>query len=117
MVIRMKVLVLSSCLTLAALSACTQHSAPEVAQYQNEQLRIAAHVEPGMFDSELRLFINNKVVIKQRSQAFGGSSQNFEGNWRGRPVLARATRVQNLLSAYTQIDVFISGTLVETLTV
>ena|SRR6056297_3533697 len=99
------------------LAACAQTSAPEVAQFNNERLQISATVTPGMFDGELKLFINEELVINQRSQAFGGSSQTFEGAWQGRQVTARATRVQNFMSAYTQIDVFIQGQLVETLTV
>jgi len=113
----MKSLLFCGILGLAVAAGCTQHSAPEIAHYNNERLQIAAQVEPGMFDGELQLFFNGERVIQQRSQAFGGSSQNFEGRWRGKQVLARATRVQNFMSAYTQIDVFINGTLVETLTV
>jgi hypothetical protein len=98
-------------------AGCAQTSAPEVAQFNNERLQISAKVTPGLFDGELKLFINEELVINQRSQAFGGSSQSFEGTWQGRQVTARATRVQNFMSAYTQIDVFIEGQIVETLTV
>ena len=96
---------------------CVQTSAPEVTSYRGERLEIAASAKPGLFDAELVVSINGEQVINQRSQAFGGSSQTFSGVWRGRPVTARATRVQNFVSAYTQVDVFISGELVETLTV
>ncbi|WP_299165425.1 hypothetical protein [uncultured Tateyamaria sp.] len=113
----MKSLLFCSALGLLMAAGCTQYSAPETAQYGNERLQIAAQIEPGMFDGELQLFFNGERVIQQRSQAFGGSAQNFEGRWEGKQVVARATRVQNFMSAYTQIDVFINGTLVETLTV
>lgn len=113
----MKTQVLAFAVALTTLSACVTTSAPEITTYQGQRLQISAVVTPGMFDGELQLFINEQMVIKQRSQAFGGTSQSFEGSWNGRRVTARATRVQNMLSAFTQIDVFIEGQLVETLTV
>lgn len=111
----MRVFLLAAVLSFAA--SCTTTSAPEVAYYDNEQINIQAEVQPGAFDGLLKLYINEQVVIEQRSKAFGGTSQTFRGVWRGKPVTARATMVQNMLSNYTQIDVFIDGTLVETLTV
>ena len=110
---------LSFCIFLgaASLSGCVQTSAPEVTQYGNERLQIAAKVTPGLFDGELQLFINGQLVIKERSQAFGGSSQTFNGTWKGKQVVARATKVENFLSSYVMIDVFIGGQMVETLTV
>ena len=108
------VLTLVACLLGAG---CTQYSAPELSRYSGEPLQISAEATPGVLDAEYRVFINGDMVIKKRSKTFGGTSQNFTGRWRGKRVLARATRVQNFLSAYTQIDVFIDGQLVETLTV
>lgn len=110
-------LVASVFLTVLVLTGCVTTSAPEVTQFQGRTLQISAQVTPGLFDGRLILIINNEVAIDQRSQAFGGSSQSFEGVWDGRQVTARATRVQNMFSSYVQIDVFIGGQLVETLTV
>jgi hypothetical protein len=113
----MKHLIVLVFFAVPSLSGCVQSSAPEVTQFGNERLQISANVTPGLVDGELELFINGERVIKQRSQAFGGSSQNFQGIWKGKQVVARATRVENFLSSYTMIDVFISGQMVETLTV
>ena len=113
----MKRLLVCALLAVPCLSACVQSSAPEVTQFGNERLQISANLTPGLVDGELELFINGERVIKQRSQAFGGSSQSFQGNWKGKQVVARATRVENFLSSYTMIDVFIAGQMVETLTV
>jgi hypothetical protein len=99
------------------LVGCVQTSAPEFANFAGERIEISASATPGMFDALFTLSINSETVIQQRSQAFGGSSQTFEGVWRGRPITARATRVQNFVSSYTQVDVFIAGELVETLTI
>ena len=109
--------VTAAALSISLMAGCATTSAPEVATYNGQQLQISATATPGMFDGQLELFINKEKVIDQRSKAFGGSSQTFEGTWNGLPVTARATRVQNMLSAYTQVDVFINGQLVETLTV
>jgi len=102
---------------MTAMAACAQTSAPEVTQFEGRTLTISATATPGLMDAEFQIFIDGETVINQRSQAFGGSSQNFEGSWNGRRVTARATRVQNFVSSYTQIDVFIGGQLVETLVV
>lgn len=104
-------------LSALILAACTQSSAVEVARYGNEAINVRAEVVAGALDGVLKVYINEELVVNQRSQVFGGSSQTFNGTWRGRPVVARATLVQNLLSTYTQIDVFINGQLVETLVV
>jgi len=113
---QMKKLLLAACLAALA-SGCTQHSAPEFATYQGERIQIEVTATPGMVDSKYVLTFNGEPVIEQRSQAFGGSSQVFKGSWRGKDVTARATRVQNLMSSYVQIDVFVGGQLIETLTV
>jgi len=113
----MRPIIISLLLCVGLLSACATTSAPEVAQFQGQNLKISAKATPGLFNGELQLFINDELVITQRSQAFGGSSQSFEGSWQGRNVTARATRVQNFISSYTQVDVFIQGRLVETLVV
>jgi len=102
---------------MVILAGCAHTSAPEIAHFNGQKLQISAEVNPGLFDGELTLFIDGDIVIKERSQAFGGSSQSFEGTWKGHQVTARATTVYNLLSHYTQIDVFIAGQLVETLTI
>lgn len=104
-------------LSFLGLSACTTTSAPEVGYYDGKPITIRAEVEPGLVDSNLNLYIQDELVVNQRSKAFGGSSQSFKGSWRGKPVIARATKIENFLSSYTQIDVFIAGQLVETLTV
>ena len=107
-------------LTLAALitlGACAQQSAPEFATYQQGRIEIQAEVTPGLIDAEVRLIINGTEVINERSQAFGGSSQNFNGTWGDKQVTVRATRVQKMMSTYLLLDVFIDGTLVETLSV
>ncbi len=113
----MKILVVAASIALGTLTACTQHSAPEVAYYENQKLQLAAKITPGVFDGELTLAINGEQVIKQRSQAFGGTSQTFEGTWKGKQVVARTTAVTNLMSNYHLIDIFINGTHVDTLTV
>jgi len=112
-----KLLVAAALATTAVTTACTQHSAPEVARFENQQIQIAAQVTPGMIDAEFRLYIDGDLVIKQRSQPFGGSSQTFDGTWKSNRVMSRVTRVHNFMSQYHQIDVFIDGQLVETLTV
>jgi hypothetical protein len=99
------------------LGACAQQSAPEFATYQQGRIQIQAEVTPGLIDSEVRLMINGTEVINERSQAFGGSSQNFNGTWDNKQVTVRATRVQTMFSTYLLLDVFVDGTLVETLTV
>ncbi len=103
--------------TTLALASCTQHSAPEVGYYNGQQLQIRAEVEPGVFTGTLKLFIDEELIVDQESKVFGGSSQSFTGKWKGRNVIARATYVENLFSAYYLIDVFVNGQLVETLTV
>jgi len=102
---------------LGMLAACTQSSTVETAHYQNEKLSIRAEVEPGAFDGLLKVYIGEELVINQRSKAFGGSQQTFYGIWRGKRVRARATSIQKLMSSYVQVDVFIDGTLVETLSI
>lgn len=102
---------------LLALGACAQQSAPEFATYQQGRIEIQAEVTPGLIDSEVRLTINGTEVINARSEVFGGSSQSFNGAWGDKHVTVRATRVQKLMSNYLLLDVFIDGTLVETLTV
>ena len=108
---------LAATLLAVLVAACTQQSAPEFAIYNGESIQIEVTSTPGLIDAEYVLKINGEPVIKQRSQAFGGSLQVFDGSWRGKKVSARTTRVQNMFSTYTQVDVFIDGQLVETLTV
>ena len=102
---------------LVAIAGCTQTSAPEFATYNGERIEVAATATPGLFNAGFIVTINGQTVIDDRTEAFGGSSQTFTGTWNGKNVTARATRVQNFVSAYTQIDVFIDGQHVETLTV
>jgi len=99
------------------MSACAQQSIPEYSTYKNQKIQLDAVATPGLFDAEFTININGQEVIKSRSKAFGGSSQSFEGVWEGKTVVARATRVQKFASTYIMIDVFIDGTLVETLVV
>jgi len=113
----MKHLIATAFFSVTFLAACAQESPVEFAQYNGERLQIEAVAKPGLIDEEVKLLINGETVIKQRSQAFGGSSQTFEGVWRGKRVTARATRVQNFMSAYTMVDVFIAGEHVETLVI
>jgi len=113
----MKYTIIIALAAVSFLAACAQESPVEFAQFNGERLQIEAIAKPGLIDAEVRLLINGETVIKQRSQAFGGSSQTFEGTWRGQRVTARATRVQNLVSAYTMVDVFIAGEHVETLVI
>ncbi len=101
-----------------AISACTQTSTPEIATFEGQRLTIQAEAKPlPLGAAEVMVKIDGETVINQKSQVFGGSSQTFNGSWNGRPVSARATRIQNFVSSYTQIDVFIGGQLVETLTI
>ena len=102
---------------LLIFGACAQQSAPEFATYQQGRIEIQAEVTPGLIDAEVRLIINGTEVINERSQAFGGSSQNFNGTWGDKHVTVRATRVHKMFSTYLLLDVFIDGTLVETLSV
>lgn len=104
-------------LAATLLVACAQQSPVEFTQYQGERLQIEAVATPGFANAEVKLLINGETVIKQRSQTFGGTSQTFEGSWRGKRVTARATRVSNFVSAYTMVDVFIAGEHVETLVI
>ncbi|SFI84336.1 hypothetical protein SAMN04487991_1038 [Celeribacter neptunius] len=85
--------------------------------YNGRPLQLVAKMTPGMFDEEVKLYIDNELVINERSQPFGGSSQTFEGTWKGRKVVARATAVQKFMTSYIMVDVFIDGTLVDTLTI
>lgn len=110
-------LTIAALVAVTLLSACAQESPVEFAHYQGERLQIEAVARPGIVDAEVKLLINGETVIKQRSQPFGGSSQTFEGVWRGKLVTARATRVKNFVSAYTMVDVFIAGVHVETLVI
>jgi hypothetical protein len=100
-----------------AISACAQSSAPEFATFESERIEIQAEMTPGLLDAEVKLLINNELIINERSQTFGGSSQVFHGTWNGKQVTARATAVQKFMSSYILVDVFIDGVLVETLTV
>lgn len=103
--------------TCALLTACAQQSIPEFSVYEGRQIQIEATATPGLIDSHVQIRINGETIIDDRTEAFGGSSQSFEGTWNGKPVLARATRVTKFASNYTMIDIFIGGTLVETLVV
>ncbi len=113
----MKKLTFMLSLMVAALSGCTQHSAPEIAYFKGQKYEVRAEVEPGAIDGLLKVYIDQELVINQRSKAFGGTSQTFVGSWKGMPVTARATAVQKLMSQYTLIDIFVDGQLIETLTV
>ncbi|GGE54861.1 hypothetical protein [Actibacterium pelagium] len=103
--------------SFALVAACTQESAPEYANYGGERLQIIAKANPGLIDSQFIVEINGVVAVNQRSKPFGGSSQTFEGSYRGERVTARATYVEKLFSSYTMIDVFINGTLIDTLVI
>ena len=113
----MKKLMLVVTVAFAGLAGCTQYSIPETAYFQGQSYQVRAEVEPGAFDGTLKLYIDEELVIDQRSKAFGGSSQTFTGSWKGKSVTARATAVQQLMSAYTRVDVFVDGQLIETLTI
>ncbi len=104
-------------LITASISGCATTSAPEVGIYNGQQVSVSAKMIPGLIDSEVFLYIDNTLVIKDRTAPLGGSSQSLKGQWNGKPVVARLTQIENLLSSYTQIDVFVAGQLVETLTV
>jgi predicted oxidoreductase len=104
-------------LVLTFLSGCVTTSAPELALIDNRQVEVSASVTPGLVDGELTITFDNTVVIKQRSQVFGGSSQSFTGSYKGHKVTARATLIRNMFSSYTQIDVFYKGRLIETLVI
>ncbi len=113
----MKKLIFMFSLMVAALAGCTQHSVPETAYFKGQKHEVRAEVEPGAFDGLFKVYIDEELVINQRSKAFGGSSQTFVGSWKGMPVTARATAVQKMMSQYTIIDIFVDGQLIETLTV
>lgn len=44
----------------------------------------------------------------------GGSSQTFNGSYRGKPVMARVTKVVTFLSERYIVDVFYNRQLIET---
>lgn len=114
----MKKLLISMMLGAVLLvTGCAQQSVPEMSQYNGQRIELLAKATPGLIDAEFILYINGKQVIKQRTKPFGGSSQSFKGSWNGRSVLARATAVRKFTSAYTMVDVFIDGVLVDTLVV
>ena len=102
---------------LSIAAACTQTAAPEFSTYNGERIRIDAEVDVGLVTGNVILRINDELVIEQKSEVFGGSSQTFKGTWQGKDVRARVTVVQNLFSTYRMIDVFIDGFMVDTLTV
>ncbi len=112
-----KLLLITILGAILVISGCTQQSVPEMSQYKGQKIELMATATPGLIDAEFVLFINGKQVIKQRTQPFGGSSQTFEGTWNGHRVKARATAVRKFASAYTMVDVFIDGVLVDTLVV
>ncbi|MSU89734.1 hypothetical protein GE300_08895 [Rhodobacteraceae bacterium 2CG4] len=99
------------------LAACTQQSQEEYATVAGSRLAISAEMTPGVIDAKFVLRINGAPVINDRTEPFGGTSQNFSGSYDGRPVSARVTAVSKMFSAYTMVDVFIDGQLVETLTI
>lgn len=111
----MKHLLVAAMLSITALGACTTASAPEMATYQNQKITLRAETDSANYT--FRLFIDNDKVIDQSVQVFGGSSQTFNGVWRGKTVTARATRVSQFASSYVLVDVFINGEHVDTLTV
>lgn len=99
------------------LTACAQTSAPEFATYEGERIEIAATATPNLFNSDIIITINGNTVIDDKTETFGGSSQTFTGNWQGKQVTARLTQVTNMFSNYVQVDGFIDGDHVETLTI
>lgn len=109
--------VLAVTLGLAVSAACTQQSVPEVSQFGGERLIIQADATPALFDAKFELRINDQLVISDRTQPFGGTSQSFNGSYKGHQVMARATAVTKFASAYTMVDVFIDGVHVDTLVV
>lgn len=102
---------------VAGLAACVQQSVPETSVYRGEKLVMQANATPGVLDAKFELMINGETVISDRTQPFGGTSQSFEGSFRGQQVIARATAVQKFASAYTLVDVFINGEHIDTLVV
>jgi hypothetical protein len=113
----MKKVLTAAFLSVAALTACEQASVPEMTRYEGQALQLSAKMTPGLIDAEFKLYVDNELVINDRTQPFGGSSQTFEGTWKGKQVVARATSVQKFMTSYIMVDVFIDGTLVDTLTV
>ena len=111
----MKHLLVAALLSIIAVGACTTTSAPEMATYQNQKITLRAETDSANY--AFRLFIDNEKVIDRSVEVFGGSSQTFNGVWRGRTVTARATSVTQWASSYVLVDVFINGEHVDTLTV
>ena len=97
-------------------SGCVQSTAPEFTNYEGESIQVVASMTPGVLRSKLQVTFNGETVIDDTTQALGGPSQNFTGTWRGKTVTARTMMVQRMFSEYMQIDVFLDGRLIESLT-
>ncbi|MEL6377695.1 MAG: hypothetical protein AAFQ04_10950 [Pseudomonadota bacterium] len=102
-------------LLLTLVVACTQSSPTSFATIDGQRVNVNAEISPGAFGKSFRLFINGDQVIDQRFKTFGGSSQNFNGSYRGNTVSARVTEVKKFFSNYQLVDVFYKGELVESL--
>ena len=94
--------------------ACTSTSPVEMAVVNGERISISAEGELGFIQDIFRLKFNNELVIEQKTQPFGGSSQTFNGTFRGKPVMARVTKVVTLFSERYIVDIFYNGQLIET---
>lgn len=70
------------------------HTPPvEMAVVDGQRISIIAEGEPGLVSGTFRLKFNDQVVIDQKTNPFGDSSQTFNGAYRGKPVMARVTKV------------------------
>ena len=81
----------------------------------NERLEFQAEVLNRPLDVEFRLFINGNPVVQAISEPTTRSRIAFEGLWRGQTVFVDLRRDINVLTTSNEIDIYISGNLVETL--
>ncbi|MEL6126191.1 MAG: hypothetical protein AAFR57_07335 [Pseudomonadota bacterium] len=101
-------------LVMTILVACAQTSPQEFATVDGERIALTASITPGVLGT-FRLNMNGDEVIEESFEIFGGSSQTFEGRYRGDPVSARVTQVQKWFTNYHLVDVFYKGQLIDTL--
>ncbi|MEL6677863.1 MAG: hypothetical protein AAFQ51_04085 [Pseudomonadota bacterium] len=101
-------------LVMIVLTACAQSSPQEFATVDGERISLTASITPGVLGT-FRLNMNGDEVIEESFQVFGGTSQTFEGRYRGEPVSARVTQVTKWFTKYNLVDVFYKGQLIDTL--